>query len=91
MGAHSSPTAGYKILYTNWRFRPFRCFHGCYILGSELILELRLQLVCIHVSDVEAEVAVLRPVSGLSAASAGVRSGLSLLGRVYVHRDGIAQ
>jgi len=36
------------------------------------------------------EVAVLRPVSGLSAALAGVGSGLCLPGRVYVHQDGIA-
>jgi len=89
--AHGSPAVGYKILYTNWRFCLFQCFHGCYILGGELVLELRLHLVCVHVSDVEAEVTVLRPVSGLSAASAGVRSGLSLLGRVYVHWDGIAR
>jgi len=88
---HGSPAGGYKILYTNWRFRLFRCFHGCYILGGELVLELRLELVCIHVSDVEVEVAVLHPVSGLSAVSAGVGSGLSLPGHVYVHRDGIAQ
>ena len=91
MGVHGSPAAGYKILYTNWRFHLFRCFHGCYILGGELVLELCLELVCIHVSDVEAEVAVLRPVSGLSTVSAGVGSGLSLPGCVYVHRDRIAQ
>jgi len=42
MGVHSSPAAGYKILYTNWRFCLFRYFHGCYILGSKLVLELRL-------------------------------------------------
>jgi len=68
-----------------------RRFHGCYILGGELILKLRLQLVCIHVSNIEAEVAVLRPVSGFSAMSAGVGSGLSLPGLAYVHQDGIAQ
>jgi len=90
LGAHGSPAVGYKILYANWRFRLFRHFHGCYILGGELILKLHLQLICIHVSDVEAEVAVLRPVSGFSAMSAGVGSGLSLPGCVYVHRDGIA-
>jgi len=40
--------------------------------------------------DVEAEVALLRPVSGFSATSAGVGSGFGLSCCVYAHRDRIA-
>jgi len=90
MGAHGSPAAGYKILYTKFLLSFDRGFRGCDILGGKLILQLSLQLICIHVSDVEAEVALLRPVSGFSTMSAGVGSGFGLLCRVYVHRDRIA-
>jgi len=89
MGAHGSSAVGYKILYTNWRFRFIQGFYGCYVLGSELVLKLHLQLICVHISDVEAEVAVLHPVPGFSAVSAGVRGGFGLLGHIYVHQDRI--
>jgi len=65
MGAHGSPAAGYKILYTNWRFRFIWCLHGCYILGSKLILQFPFYLIRVHVSDIEMEVAFLCPMSGL--------------------------
>ena len=91
MGAHSSPTAGYKILYTKFFLSFDRGFHGCDILGSKLILQLSLQLVRIHVSDVEAEVALLRPVSSFSATSADVGSGFGLSCCVYVYQDRIAR
>jgi len=90
MGAHGSPAAGYKILYAKFFLSFDRGFRGCDILGSKLILQLSLQLVHIHVSDIEAEVALLCPVSGFSATSAGVGSGFGLSCRVYVHRDRIA-
>jgi len=77
MGAHSSPAAGYKILYAKFLLSFDRGFRGCNILGGKLILQLSLQLIRIHVSDVEAEVALLCPVSGFSATSAGVGSGLA--------------
>jgi len=91
MGVHGSPAAGYKILYAKFLLSFNRGFHGCDILGGKLILQLSLQLIHIHVSDVEAEVTLLRPVSGFSAISAGVRSGFGLSCRVYVHRDRFAR
>jgi len=91
MEAHGSPAAGYKILYTKFFLSFDRGFRGCDILGGKLILQLSLQLVRIHVSDVEVEVTLLRPVSGFSAMSAGVGSGFGLSCRVYVHRDRIAR
>jgi len=90
MGVHGSPTAGYKILYTNWRFCFIRCLHRHYVLGGKLILQFPFYLICVHVSDVETEVAFLCPMSGLSAGPASVRSGLGLLCCVYVHQNGIA-
>ena len=59
--------------------------------GSPASTVSRPTAVALTVSDVKAEVAVLRPVSGFSAALAGVGSGLSLLDHVYVHQDGIAR
>jgi len=91
MRAHGSPAAGYKILYAQFFLSFDRGFRGCDIFGSKLILQLSLQLICIHVSDVEAEVALLRPVSGFSATSAGVGSGFGLSCRIYVHQDRIAR
>ena len=91
MGAHGSPAAGYKILYTNWRFHFIWCLHRRYVLSGKLILQFPFYLVCVHVSDVETEVAFLCPMSGLSAAPAGVRSGLGLPCHVYVHRDRVTQ
>ena len=61
------------------------------VLGGKLILQLSLQLVRSHVSDIKAEVALLCPVSGFSAMSAGVGSGFGLSCRVYVHQDRIAR
>ena len=90
MGAHSSPAAGYKILYTKFLLFFDRGFRRCDILGGELILQLSFQLVCIHVSDVEAEVALFCPVSCFSATLASVGSGLGLSHHVYVHRNGVA-
>jgi len=90
MGAHGSPAAGYKILYTKFLLSFDRGLCGCDILGGKLILQLSLQLVCVHVSDVEAEVALLCPMSGLSAAPAGVGSGLGVPCRIYVHQDRVA-
>jgi len=78
---------GYKILYTNWRFHFIWCLHGCYVLGGKLILQFPLYLVRVHVSDVKTEVALLCPMSGLSAMPAGVGSGLGLPCHVYVCRD----
>ena len=78
MGAHSSPAAGYKILYAKFLLSFNRGFHGCDILGGKLILQLSLQLVRIRVLDVKAEVPLLRPVSGFSATLAGVGSGFGL-------------
>ena len=89
MEAHGSPAAGYKILYTKFFLSFDRGFRGCDILGGKLILQLSLQLVRIHVSDVEAEVALLCPMSGLSAMPAGIGSGLGLPCRIYVHQDGM--
>ena len=76
---HGSPAAEYKILYAKFLLSFDRGFHGCDILGSELILQLPLQFVRIHVSDIEAEVTLLCPVSSFSAMSAGVGSGFGLL------------
>ena len=78
MGAHGSPAAGYKILYAKFLLFFDRGFRGRDIFGGKLILQLSLQLrvIHVHVSDVEAEVALLCPMSGLSAAPAGVGSGL---------------
>jgi len=90
-GAHGSPAAGYKILYTKFLLSFDGGFRGCDILGGELILQFPLQLVRIHVSDVEAEVTLLCPVSSFSATSAGVGSGFGLSCCVYVHRDRIAR
>ena len=86
---HGSPAAGYKILYAKFLLFFNRGFHGCDILGGKLILQLSLQLVRIHVSDVEAEVTLLCPMSGFSTMSAGVGSGFGLSCRIYVHRDRI--
>ena len=90
-GAHASPAAGYKILYTKFLLSFDRGFCGCDILGGELIFQLSFQLIRIHVSDVETEVAVFCPMSSLSATSAGVGSGFCLPCRVYVHRDRVAR
>jgi len=81
---------GYKILYAKFFLSFNRGFHRCDILGSKLILQLSLQLLRIHVSDVEAEVTLLCLVSSFSAMSAGVGSGFGLPCCIYVHRDRIA-
>jgi len=80
---------GYKILYTNQGLHFLVRFHGCHILNSKLVLQFPLYLICVHVLDVEAEVAFLRPMSGLSAALASVGSGFGLPCRIYVHQDGV--
>jgi len=89
--AHGSPAAGYKILYTNWRFCFIRCLHGCYVFGGKLILQFPFYLVRVHVLDIEMEVALLCPMSGPSATPAGVGGGLGLPCRVYVHRDRVTR
>ena len=48
-------------------------------------------LIRVHVSDVKMEVTLLCPMSSLSAAPAGVGSGLGLPCHVYVHRDRVTQ
>src|SRR5438105_15065219 len=75
--AHRSLVALHKILCTGR--------NG--ILGSQLVLQKGLELIDVHVPDVEPKVAVLRPVSGEAATATSVRERLGLPGRINVHRD----
>ena len=60
-GVHGSLAAGHKILYaTRWFWLRWNR-----ILSSQPVLQLCLQLVTVHVSNVEAEVAVFCPVTSL--------------------------
>src|SRR6266545_5043501 len=67
-GVHNSPAAWYKILrvYAIKDFIILLGIHFSYVLSSQPILELLLNLPIIHVMNIEAVFAVLHPVSSLS-------------------------
>src|SRR5437016_13977501 len=75
--AHRSLVALHKLLRTGRNS----------ILGSQLVLQECLELIDVHMPDVEPKVAVLRPVSGKPTTATSVRERLGLLGCVNVHRD----
>ena len=91
-GAHNSPTAWYKILevYAIEDFVVLLGFCFGYILSSQPILELLLNLPVVHVTNVEAAFTVLCPVSGLPTASAHVWEGLCLPCCVNIHGNWVA-
>ena len=68
--AHCSLVACHKILCTGRNS----------ILGSQLVLQKGLELIDVHMPDIEPEVAVLRPVSGEAATATSVRE----IGRAHV-------
>ena len=75
--AHCSLVALHKIL----------CAGRDGVLGSQLVLQKCLQLIDVHMPDIEPKVAVLGSMSGKPATAAGVQERLCFPRCVNVHRD----
>src|SRR6266446_6827907 len=92
MGVHGSPAARHKILHRDDEIRFLdRQPRWGDVLSSELILQEGLELVGVHVLDIEPMRAVLCPMTDSSAAATGVGWSLSPAGGVDIHRDQVTQ
>src|SRR6266511_1376512 len=91
-GAHNSPAAWYKILkvYTIEDFIILLSIRFGYVLSSQPILELLLNLPIVHVMNIEVVFAVLCPVSSLPTASAHIWEGLHLPCHINIHGNWVA-
>ena len=91
-GAYNSPTAWYKILgvYTIWNFIVLLSIHFSDASSCQPILKLLLDLPIIHEANVEATIAVFRPIAGFSTMSACVWKGPHLPHRVNIHGHWVA-
>src|SRR6266540_4300370 len=87
VGAYNSPTVWYKILgvYTIWNFIVLLSIHFSDASSCQPILKLLLDLPIIHEANVEATIAVFRPIAGFSTMSACVWKGPHLPHRVNIH------
>ena len=74
-GAHRSPAAQHKILLMRGGLVVLfhRGFQWRNISHSKRILQEHLELIGVHMSDVEAEVAVLHPMSSRATAATSIR------------------
>jgi hypothetical protein len=83
----------HKILYSNQgeQFVLSSGFHWDCIFGCEFVLQGHLDLICIHVSNIELEVAVLGPMPSISAAATCIAWCLPFVSGINIHQNGIAR
>jgi hypothetical protein len=65
-------------------------FHQDCIFGCELVLQGRLDLICIHVSNIKPEVAVLGPMPSISTVATCIGWHLPFVSSVDIHQNRVA-